>query len=96
LRSGRIRLAGASPNRQHFRAAPVWVWRVAESHALLDGVDLGTPQRLPQQIRMGDFWLPQRGMFYAGNSEFEVLDPARHIVTSAGPGVRGVADAATT
>lgn len=70
LGSGRIRLLGATPNGPRFRAAPLQVWRVAESTALLDGHDLGVPAPLPQQTRLGDFWLPQRGLFFVGRARF--------------------------
>jgi len=28
---------------------------------------------------MGDFWLPQHGVFMRGFSHFDVFDPARHV-----------------
>ena len=74
LRSGRVRLRGQTPNRQHFRAAPVRVWRVIDSTAVLDGVELGRPGPLDQQTRLGDFWLPQRGIFFLATAEFEAAD----------------------
>jgi len=44
---------------------------------------------LPQgpQTHLGDFWIPQRGVFALGRSFFEPFDPARHSSrTTAGAG----------
>jgi hypothetical protein len=30
------------------------------------------------QARLGDFWLPQRGLFIIGHVFMEQFDPARH------------------
>ncbi len=70
LRSGRIRLRGRTPNGQPFKAAPLRVWRVAGGQARLDGTDLGALAPLVEQARLGDFWLPQRGLFFAGQARF--------------------------
>lgn len=78
LRAGRIGLAGNAPNGQRFAAAPRLIWRVSSSSALFRGVDLGSPHPLPQQLRLGDFRLPQRGLFAVANAAFEKLDPSRH------------------
>ncbi|MEO8517614.1 MAG: hypothetical protein ABI438_00425 [Dermatophilaceae bacterium] len=78
LRSGRIRLSGTVPNGQWFKASPRQIWNVADSTAILDGVDLGAPGALPEQARLGDFWLPQRGIFWAGGTTLEEFDPNRH------------------
>ena len=72
LRAGRVRLRGGTPNGQHFRAAPVRVWQASAGRAAFDGVDLGPPARLESQARLADFWLPQRGIFYAGHVQFQV------------------------
>jgi hypothetical protein len=74
LRCGRVRLRGQTPNQQHFRAAPARVWPVIDSSAVLDGVDLGRPGPLDHQSRLGDFWMPQRGIFFLGTAEFEPSD----------------------
>lgn len=74
LRSGRIRLRGTTPNGPWFRAAPLQVWRVVGGRARVAGADLGPLGPLPGQARLGDFWLPQRGLFFVGRASFE----ARH------------------
>jgi hypothetical protein len=72
LGSGRIRLRGDTPNGQLFKAAPLQVWRVVGGQARLDGMDLGSLAPLPEQTRLADFWLPQRGLFFAGRINFVV------------------------
>ena len=76
LHTGRIRLSGITTNDQHFRAAPVRIWRVADSSAVFDGIDLGRPGPLDEQTRLGDFWLPQRGIFVVGSATFH---PRTHL-----------------
>lgn len=69
LRAGRMRLLGRTPNGQGFKAAPVKVWRMG-GRATLGGADLGAPAPLSDQTGLGDFWLPQRGLFFVGNARF--------------------------
>jgi hypothetical protein len=83
LRVGRMRMVGAAPNRQHFQVMPLTVWRVAESTAAFVGTDLGSAGPLAEQTRLGEFWLPQRGVFYVGEARFEAFDPARHAAADA-------------
>ena len=70
LRNGRICLQGATPNGPRFKAAPLRVWRLADTAASFRGEDLGDPAPLKRQARLGDFWLPQRGVFFVGRSRF--------------------------
>ena len=87
LRAGHVRMSGTVPNGQHFAAGPHLMWLIRDSRAHLDGADLGTPAPLPRQQRLGDFWLPQRGVFVVANAVFEAFDPARHrsVPTSPAP-----------
>ena len=78
LSVGRIRLAGRVPNGQWYKAAPRSLFAIASSTASIDGMDLGPLGPLPEQIRLGDFWLPQSGLFMVGESAFEAFDSARH------------------
>ncbi len=73
---GRVRLRGRTPNGQWFKAAPLHVWRVGTSEATLGGEDLGGPAPLNTQTRLGDFWLPQRGIFFAGDARFNPVTPS--------------------
>jgi hypothetical protein len=65
LSVGKVRLTGTMPNGHTFGAIPRRVWRVAQSSARVDGQDLGAPGPLPEQDHLGDFMLPQRGIFFA-------------------------------
>lgn len=78
LRAGRLRLQGTSPNGQRFVANPTRIWIVDRTEATLDGQAFGTPGPLPVQARLGDFWIPQRGLFVPGRAFFEPADPRRH------------------
>jgi hypothetical protein len=78
LRAGRMGMAGTTPNGQRFAAAPWRIWTVSSSSATLRRVDLGSPLPLLRQAHLGDFWLPQRGLFALANVAFENFDPARH------------------
>jgi hypothetical protein len=88
LGAGRLRLSGTAPNGQGFRAGPRRLWDIPESRAEIDGVDAGPVGPLPRQDRLGDFWLPQRGLLAIGDASFDAFDPARHSMatTRAGEG----------
>jgi hypothetical protein len=83
LRAGRLGLSGQAPNRQRFIANPMLIWAIQSSTARMDDQDLGEVSPLPVQTRLGDFWVPQRGIFAIGRAFFEPLDPARHALTTA-------------
>lgn len=75
---GSVRLTGSTPNGQGFRIAPKRVWAVADATATLRGEDLGAVAPLPEQARLGDFRLPQRGICVVGHGRFDPFDPFRH------------------
>lgn len=81
LRAGRVRLQGTSPNGQRFQAHPLRVWLVDESAAIVEGEALGDPGPLSVQDHLGEFWLPQRGVFAISRAFFEGFDPDRHLGT---------------
>src|SRR5918998_3566194 len=83
LRAGRVGLTGQVPNRQRFIANPLLLWEIPSSTARMGDQDFGEVSPLPAQTRLGDFWLPQRGIFAIGRGFFEALDPARHALTTA-------------
>jgi hypothetical protein len=75
---GEVRLTGQVPNGQRFTASPHQTWMVGRSKATVDGVAIGPPGPLEQQAFLGDFAIPQRGVFMIGQSVLESFDPARH------------------
>ena len=83
LSAGRLGLTGSVPNRQGFRAKPRRMWFISRSSAVLAGEDFGSPKPLPDQTRLGDFWIPQRGIFVIGASSFDQFDPAQHLPATA-------------
>ena len=83
LRAGRLRLTGRVPNHQRFIAKPMLIWAIQSSTARMGNQDLGSVEPLPVQTRLGDFWIPQRGIFAIGRAFLEPLDPARHALTKA-------------
>lgn len=78
LRAGRLGLAGRVPNEQRFVANPHLIWFIPSSRAAVGGRDLGAPGPLAEQTRLGDFWIPNRGLFAIGGAFFEPFDEARH------------------
>ncbi len=70
LRAGSVELTGTAPNGQHFVANPLRVWLVAHAAAALGDTDLGPIGPLDQQAALGDFHIPQRGIFAIGRAWF--------------------------
>jgi hypothetical protein len=75
---GRINLTGHLPNGQEFRIAPKRLWAVADSSAVVNGVDLGRIGAHPVQGNLADFQLPQRGICVIAQGRFEAFDVTRH------------------
>jgi len=78
LDAGHVALHGRVPNGQRFIVNPRLLWSVADSTAVWRGADLGRPHPLDSQVRLGDFWIPNRGIFAAGEGYFELFDASRH------------------
>ncbi len=79
LGAGRLGVHGRAPNRQQFVTNPLVLWTIARGTASIGETDLGPPGPLPRQARLGDFWIPQRGLFAVGRAFFEPFDPVRHL-----------------
>lgn len=80
---GRVGLRGTASNGQSFVATPKLLWSIPSSRARIGDVVIDRVGPLPEQIRLGDFWLPQRGIFAIGAAYFEPFDPARHLAVAA-------------
>lgn len=78
LGAGKLGLAGRAPNGQQFIANPRLIWSIPASSAAVDGRDLGPVGPLASQASLGDFLIPQRGIFVIGCAFFEPFDEARH------------------
>ena len=68
LGTGKMNLAGRTPNGHEFIANPKQVWLVKSSRAVVDGVDLGPAGPLASQARLNEFLIPQRGIFAAASA----------------------------
>jgi len=75
-------LSGRVPNHQRFIANRLLIWSVRSSTARMGNQDLGDIHHLPEQARLGDLCIPQRGIFAVGRAFFEPLDLARHALTT--------------
>lgn len=71
LHTGELRLTGVAPNGQQFLVNPTMTWLITDTAATLDGSDLGDIGPAPLQGRLGDFRVPQRGLFAIGRAFFE-------------------------
>ena len=79
LGTGKMNLAGRTPNGQEFIANPQQVWLVKSSRAVVNGVDVGTASPLPEQARLHEFLIPQRGIFAVGRSLLGTTDRVIHV-----------------
>lgn len=71
LGAGELRLHGCTPNGHRFRAAPKRLWMIKESRARIGSIDLGEPGPLALQAHLGEFLIPQRGIFVIGSAMLE-------------------------
>jgi hypothetical protein len=74
LRTGRMNLVGRTSNGQAFIANPQQLWLVKSGRAVANGVDLGPIGPLPEQARLNEFLIPQRGVFAVARSFLERSD----------------------
>lgn len=63
---GTVKLTGLTSNRQPFDANPLRIWYVTGSEAVVEGRELGPIGPLAEQAHLGDFYIPQRGIFAMG------------------------------
>jgi hypothetical protein len=63
---GTVKLTGLTSNRQPFDSSPLRIWLVTGSQATVEGQDLGPVGPLAEQAHLGDFYIPQRGVFAVG------------------------------
>jgi len=82
LRAGRLSLHGNAPNGQWFEANPRLIWFVTGGRALLHGADLGPFGSLSEQASLGEFLIPQRGIFAVGQTFFEPFAEGRHLAVA--------------
>ena len=61
LGTGKMNLAGRTPNGHEFIANPQRVWLVDSSHAVVNELDLGPVGPLNRQASLNEFLIPQMG-----------------------------------
>jgi hypothetical protein len=63
LGAGALTLAGMTPNRFRFLARPRGLWPIASSRAKIGGRRTGEATAGAEDVRLGDFRIPRRGLF---------------------------------
>jgi hypothetical protein len=63
LGTGKMNLAGRTPNGYEFIANPQRLWLIDSSHAVINEEDAGPVGHLDQQAKLNEFLIPQRGIF---------------------------------
>jgi len=71
LGTGKMNLAGRTPNGHEFIANPQRVWLIDSSRAVVNGIDLGPVGALVQQASLSEFLIPQRGIFAVARAFME-------------------------
>ncbi len=71
LAGGRVTLTGTTPSGHRFGFTPHQLWQVDGCAATIEGRELGPTAPLPAQDRLGDFWLPNAGLFAFGEARFD-------------------------
>jgi hypothetical protein len=69
---GKLALSGQVPSGHSFKVCPERLWRVEATAAILGFEDLGPMGPLPEQANLGDFWIPNGGMFVTGEARFSL------------------------
>ncbi|HSP54168.1 MAG TPA: hypothetical protein VLS25_01150 [Dehalococcoidia bacterium] len=82
LHAGRVRMNGRAPNGQSFIANPLRMWTIDEAEASIKGEPFGPVGPVAPQAQLGDFAIPQRGVFVIGRAFFESYDPAVHLAAA--------------
>jgi hypothetical protein len=76
LGMGRLQLSGTMPSGHYGTLMPQRMFFVHQSHARLDGVDLGRPNRLRDNPTIGGVALPARGVLAMGQAAWDPLPSA--------------------
>jgi hypothetical protein len=71
LGAGQVNMVGTAPNGQRFLANPQLLWAIDESTARLGDDDFGPPGPVEPQAHVGEFRIPQRGIFAIGRAFFD-------------------------
>jgi hypothetical protein len=75
LGMGRLQMSGVMPSGHTGLLMPQRMYLVNQSRAVLDGVDMGSPARLPENPTIGGVPLPARGVLAIGQAMWPIRDP---------------------
>lgn len=78
LGMGRLQMSGVMPSGHTGTLMPKEMYLIEDSHAMLDGTDLGHPVHLTENPMMGDVPLPARGVLAVGGAMWEIMDQAEY------------------
>jgi hypothetical protein len=81
LGAGKLKMRGHAPNGQAFIANPMLIWTIPDASASLGDEQFG-PVGALEQAWLGDFAIPQRGIFAIGQAFFEPFDEARPLAVA--------------
>jgi hypothetical protein len=82
---GELTLMGRTGSSHAYRIRPRALWRVAAAAAVIDGADAGGIVPLDGDVMLGDFRVPARGLFAAGEVELTRDAVAAAIMPAVGP-----------
>jgi hypothetical protein len=71
---GPIKMSGTMPSGHAGTLMPQRMYFIDETHAVLDGVDLGRATKVTPSPRIGDVPLPARGVLAIGGAAWEIPD----------------------
>jgi hypothetical protein len=83
LGMGALQLSGRMPSGHRGTIMPERIYFVEESHATLDGIDLGRPTHWRRNPTIGDVPLPARGVLGIGGGAWRILDRVEYERTRA-------------
>jgi hypothetical protein len=78
LHVGPIRMGGTMPSGHIGTLMPERMYFIDASTAVLDGEDLGRPNRLEEPVDIGGVLVPSRGILAVGQAAWGILDPAEY------------------
>lgn len=89
LGTGKMNLGGKTPNDYEFTANPQRMWLIESSRAILNGIDLGPAGPLAPQAQLGEFLIPQRGLFAVARAFMRTSHQISSVLTSVAPVLSG-------
>src|SRR5690606_4487273 len=80
--AGKINLTGKTSNNLIYQVYPKNLLMVNKSFAVFNGTDFGKTGPLDEQASLGDFLIPQKGIFVTGEVHVEAFDDSRHFTAT--------------